>query len=231
MLNSEEKILAAQIIDVSKRLYDRGHIVSRSGNVSCRLDDGSILITPSRLRKANLKPEEMCVISLDGKTLRGNPNPSSEYRVHCAAYRNRADIKAVVHAHSPYVTICSLATISFEYPLLPETALSLGSIPTIPYAQPGSEELASAVAPFLVDHNAVILERHGLVTLGAELEEAFDRLEEVEHAAKIAYFVSAKGRLPVLGRAQLLGMVNFAKRQGFPVPDVAMRLLHKILAR
>jgi len=220
-----------KIVDICRRLYDRGHIVSKCGNVSCRTNDGELLITPSRFKKSFLKADEMCVIDLDGNFLGGNGNISSEYRVHCAAYRKRPDVNAVVHAHSPYSVACSLATISFEYPLLPETALSLGSIPTIPYAAPGSEELALAVAPYFTDHNAVILERHGVVALGNDLEEAFDRLEDVEHAAKIAYFVSVKGRIPVMGRAQLLSMVNFAKKQGFPVPEVAMRLLHRILAK
>jgi L-fuculose-phosphate aldolase len=211
-------------------MYDRGHVVSKSGNVSCRLQDGNILITPSRLRKKDVTREDLCVISPAGDVLTGE-TPSSEYRVHCAIYKVRSDVMAVVHGHSPYAIASSLATISFRYPLLPETALSLGSVPTISYAPPGSVELAEAVAQYLLEYNALILERHGVVALADNLEDAFDRLEEVEHAAKIAYLISVKGRIPVMGRAQVMHMVNFVKEQGIPVPEMAMNLLHKILAR
>ncbi|MFH1654780.1 MAG: class II aldolase/adducin family protein [Pseudomonadota bacterium] len=226
-LDNEKKL----IVDICRRLYDRDHIVSRSGNVSCRIDDDKILITPSRLRKCSIKPNDLCVINLEGKQLSGAFLPSSEYRVHLAIYKKRPDVMAVVHTHSPFSIVCSLTTISFEYPILPETALSLGSIPTIPYAPPGSEDLVKKVEPFIEGHNAFILQRHGVVALGADLEEAFDRLEEVEHAAKIAYFVSLKGRIPRLGRSQLMNVASFAKRQGFPVPDLVMKWLHQILAK
>lgn len=199
--------------------------------MSCRLEDGSILITPSLVRKNQLSPNNLCNIDLNGKIISSNAKPSSEYRIHCAAYKARADIMAVVHAHPPFAVVCSLATISFEYPILPETALLLGSIPTVPYFPPGSEELANATGEKLTDHNALILQRHGVVAFGHDLEEAFDRLEEVEHAAKIAYYLSLKGRIPALGRRQLVNIMDFAKRQGLPVPKIASRLLYRILSK
>jgi len=219
------------IIEVCKRLYERRYISPISGNVSHRTEDGNILITPSRVRKFQITENQLCKIDLDGKSLTPEKTHSSEYRVHLKVYKGRQDVRAIIHAHPPFSIVCSLATITFDEPILPETALSLGSIPTIPYAPPGSEELAESIAPYLEDHNAMILQRHGVITFGEDLWEAFDRLEEVEHAANIAYHLSLKGRIPVLGRSQLMKLANYAKDQGFPVPEYAMNLLFRILAK
>lgn len=227
MSNSDSK----QIIDICKRLYDRGYVLARSGNVSIKLEGERVLITPSRLRKHSLRAEDLCIVNLEGEKLSGSLNPSSEYRVHCAIYKNRGDISAIVHAHPRYSIVSSLAAISFEYPILPETALSLGAIPTVPFSPPGSQKLADSLIPHLANHNAFILQRHGVVALGEDLEEAFDRLEEVEHVAKIAYSLSVKGRIPVLGRSQLMNTFNFAKSQGLPIPQIAIKFLHRLLSK
>ncbi len=192
-----------QIINICQKLYDLGYILARSGNVSCKTQKNKILITPTRVRKHSLNPNDLCLLDLEGKKLEGELCPSSEYRVHCAIYNNRPDVSAVVHGHPVYSIIASLAKVSLAKPILPETALSLGSIPTIPYTSPGSQELANSLVPYLAEHNAFILQRHGVVALGGDLEEAFDRLQEVEHAATIAYALSIKGKVPVLGRSDL----------------------------
>lgn len=219
------------IIDICKRLYEKRYIAPSSGNVSVRIDDNTILITPSRVRKYALSPKDLCKIDPEGRPLSEGKAPSSEYRIHCAVYKRRPDVKSVVHAHPPYSIVCSLATITFEHPILPETALSLGSIPTIPYAPPGSPELAESIVPHLADHNALILKRHGVITFGRDIEEAFERLEEVEHAAQIAYLLSLKGRIPVLGRSQMMKLINYVKGQGFPVPEFVMKALFRIFAK
>jgi len=232
MVSSEIENRSTEIIDICRRLYDRGYIIAKSGNVSCRLNNNNILITPSRLRKHHLNTNEFCIIDLEGnKISEGLESPSSEYRIHCETYKNRPDITTIIHAHAEYSIVCSLSTIVLEDPILPETALSLGSIPTIPYSPPGSQELADSIIPFLKDHDAFILERHGVVAMGSDLEEAFDRLEEVEHAAKIAYRTSVKGRIPRMGRSQLMKIVCYAKEHNFPVSDIAMKLLNRILAK
>lgn len=175
------------IIKICKQLYERKYITQISGNVSIRTDDNEIIITPSQLRKHELKIDQLCGINSNGTLLTQGKMCSSEYRVHLAVYNNRADVKTVIHSHPQFSIICSLKDISLDRPILPETTSLLGSIPTVPYAPPGSKELAEAIVPYLSDHNALILQRHGVLTFGNNLWEAFDRLEEVEYAASIAY--------------------------------------------
>lgn len=218
------------IIQICKKLHDRGYIKSYSGNVSVLDSTGNIVITPTRKPKESLAVKDLAKIDLKGNVL-SRSKPSSEYRIHCKIYQNRKDVKAIVHAHPKYSVVCSLAAISFEQPILPETALYLGAIPTVPYAPPGSAELADAITKYIKDHNAIIMERHGIICIGNDLSEAYARIEEVEHAAEISYLLSLKGRLPVLGRSQIVKLLGYVEDQKLPIPNFAKTILHKILAK
>lgn len=178
--------LRAAVIRVCHFLHSKGLVAATDGNVSVRLPDDLFLVTPSAFSKGLLLPDDLIVIDRDGNPV-GNDTrrPSSEWRMHSAIYSARPDAMAVVHAHPPWATACSLASISLEEPVLPEVFLTLGSIPTLPYATPSSNEGALTIAEPIKSHDAVILERHGAIALGKDVYSAYCKIEKIEHTAQV----------------------------------------------
>ena len=182
---------AEQIVAAGRRLGARGLISAGEGNVSIRLDDGLVLITPSGRRKDELHEGDLLVvpIALDPAAAELEAaeaiRPSSDVAIHRAVYAARPDVGAVVHAHLPAAMALTFAGEVPDPAALPETALLLPRLPYLPFATPGSRELAAGIAAALAEEpaplaNAVLLERHGAVAVGATVDEAVDRLELVE---------------------------------------------------
>jgi L-fuculose-phosphate aldolase len=182
----DETALRATLISVAKRMYARDYIAGSAGNISARLPNGNILITPSGANKAELTPEDLLVINEGGICVIGDPNcrPTSELPMHLECYARRPDVGAVVHAHPIMCVALSLVGISLQTPYIPEALVFLGPVPTTPYANPSSEENRAAIRGLIVDHDAIILAHHGSLTVGRDLKEAFDRLEILEHTAR-----------------------------------------------
>jgi L-fuculose-phosphate aldolase len=179
--------LAAEIVRIGQLLYEQRLIVAGDGNISVRLDNDLILMTPAGLCKGMLTPDDMVVVDLDGhlvQSLKGRTQ-STEQLLHLLVYKARPDVQAVVHAHPPTAVAATMAGVSMATELLPETVLTLGTIPTAPYALTGTPEVFESVAPFIQDHNAILLSHHGALTVGGNLQRAFMRMEQIEHAARI----------------------------------------------
>lgn len=179
--------LAAEIVRIGQLLYEQRLIVAGDGNISVRLDNDLILMTPAGLCKGMLTPDDMVVVDLDGhlvQSLKGRTQ-STEQLLHLLVYKARPDVQSVVHAHPPTAVAATMAGVSMATELLPETVLTLGTIPTAPYALTGTPEVFESVAPFIQDHNAILLSHHGALTVGGNLQRAFMRMEQIEHAARI----------------------------------------------
>lgn len=183
-MNDDEQRLRLEVCRIARVLYERGHNAPADGNISVRLDAEHLLATPSGGHKGELSAEQIVKVRLaDGKGLDGRP--SSELAMHRVIYEARPDVQAIVHAHSPYAVALTVAGRSLEASVVPEAILYLGAIPTVPYVSPTTGDLAEAVRPYAEANEGFILERHGPVTLGTTLDEAFRRLEVLEHTAKI----------------------------------------------
>ena len=171
---------------VGKLLYDRGYVAANDGNISVRIGEGRLLITPSGVSKGRMTPDMLLVTDLDGTVIEGNRHPSSEGKMHLEVYRGRPDVNAVVHAHPPVSTAFAVCRRGLETPYLSELVAGLGQVPCTPsFAMLSTEEVPQSVRPYLADHNALLLANHGALAWGGDLWEAFDRLETVEHTAKI----------------------------------------------
>lgn len=171
---------------VGKLLYDRGYVAANDGNISVRVGEGHLLITPSGVSKGRMTPDMLLVTDLDGTVIEGNRHPSSEGKMHLEVYRGRPDVNAVVHAHPPVSTAFAVCRRGLETPYLSELVAGLGQVPCTPsFAMLSTEEVPQSVRPYLADHNALLLANHGALAWGGDLWEAFDRLETVEHTAKI----------------------------------------------
>ena len=184
---ADQARLRESLVAAGKRLGARGLISAGEGNISVRLGDETILITPSGRRKDELSPADLLVVRIRPGvgSLGAGPMPSSDVAIHRAIYEARTDVAAVVHAHLPAAMALTLAGEVPDPAALPETALLLPRLPYIPFATPGSAELAGDVARALIEGpdpfpGAVLLERHGAVAVGATVDQALDRLELVE---------------------------------------------------
>lgn len=201
-----EAALRRALAEAGRRMDARGFAAGSDGNLSARLDEERILITPSGFSKGDLDPEQMLLVSPDGTLLpsfhpaRRGLHPSSEMQMHLVAYRRRPDVRAVIHAHPPKAIACTLAALSLERCVLPEIIFHLGTIPTAPYATPGTAEGAAAVEALVTDHDALLLDHHGTLTLGETLPQALMRLEWIEQAAEILLAAEAAtgGRVATL---------------------------------
>lgn len=187
------------VVEICRRMYSRGLVSGGQGNVSVRLTDELILITPSGANKGFIRPEDLVVASMDGRPVDPDLTVSSEIKVHLACYVSRPDCGAVVHAHPVASVALTLAGVSLEPAFLPESVITLGSVPTGRYATPSSAELAEDVGRLAVGHNVVMMERHGAVCLGSDPFMAYDRLESLEHNSRIvllAKIISQPSPLP-----------------------------------
>jgi L-fuculose-phosphate aldolase len=185
MAPSDRGAAAAAIVRVCRRLYERGLVAGPDGNVSVRLADNTILVTPSGVSKVEVAPEDLVVVNLEGRVLSGSGVPSSELRMHLKIYERRSDARAVVHAHPPVATGFAVAGEGFVAPVLPEVILQMGVVPLVPYVTPGTQAFADSFEPWLEHHDAFLLANHGATTLGPSVDVAHQRMESLEHAARI----------------------------------------------
>lgn len=184
---------------VGKLLYDRGYVAANDGNLSMKTAPDRLLVTPSGVSKGRLTPDMLLVTDLEGNVLEGNRHPSSETKMHLAVYRGRPDVGAVVHAHPPVSTAFAVCRRGMETPYLSELVTGLGAVPCTPsFAMLSTDEVPRSVEPYLADHCAVLLANHGALTWGEDLWEAFDRMETVEHTAKILLNARLLGDLVAL---------------------------------
>lgn len=185
--------LRQEICEICHFLYDRGYVVSNDGNVSARTERDTILITPSGVGKGRMTPDMLVETDLDGRILAGDRHPSSESKMHWMVYRERPDVKAVVHAHPPLSTAFAICRKPLKELYLAEMVVGLGEVPVTDFAMLSTEEVPNSVKPFVQEHSAVLLANHGALTWGPSLLSAFDRMETVEQTAKVYYYVSQLG--------------------------------------
>ena len=167
-------------------LYQRGYVVSNDGNVSVRIGEDQVLITPSGVSKGRLTPDMLVVCDLEGRVLAGHLHPSSESAMHLLVYRERPDVGAVVHAHPPAATAFSICRRPLAQHYLTETISGLGEVPVAPFALPSTSQVPDSLRPYVAGCN-------GALAWGRDLWHAFDRMEQVEQTAKIFALVHQLG--------------------------------------
>jgi len=209
--------LEEQFIAICRRLYERGLVVAREGNVSCRIGPDRILITPAGRGKGSLRPFDLVVVDASGRKRGGRFEPSSELPMHLAFYEERPDVEAVVHGHPPTATGFAVAGVPLAECVLPEVILTLGSVPIAGYATPATEDLAASVRPLArAGGNGMLLKNHGAVAVGGDLDEAFERLELIEQFARIVLTARLLGRVETLAPGDVSRLLGMAQRPGEP---------------
>jgi L-fuculose-phosphate aldolase len=197
-----EQQVKQEIVCICRMLHRKNYLAATDGNVSVRLDD-RVLTTPSGVHKGLMEADQVITVNLQGRVLEGQGQPTSEMRMHLLAYELRPEVKAVVHAHLPYATACTLAGIDLLEPILPEVVITLGGVPTAPYATPGTEEVPDAIRDFIGEYDAILLSRHGAMTMGRDVRDAYNKMEKLEHTARVVLAARLQGQVAPLPPAEV----------------------------
>lgn len=206
--SDEETRLRSAVCEIGKLCYQKGFIVGADGNISARMQDGSVLITPAGAMKGFLVPENVAHVDRNGKVVDNGPRASTETGIHLISYNERPDIKAVLHCHPPHAVALTLAGIDMQIPVIPEIIVTIGGIPTAPFATPGTDELPESIRNIVRCSDTVVMQNHGSVTLGSNLLDAFKKLDMLEHTARILWLANCVGTVKPLDPqavAKLLG--------------------------
>lgn len=185
-MNKSERNIREEIIKTAAMLHHKNMLAACDGNISYRYDDKTILITPSGKPKFLLVEDDIAVVDIDGNAIKGNP--SSETLMHLEVYKMRADARAVIHAHPPTAVAYSIAhPAAEEIPgkSFSELILAVGKLPIVPFQMPGSLEMGTALHPFIKSHKVMVLARHGALSFGEDLIEAYNGMERLEHSCEI----------------------------------------------
>jgi L-fuculose-phosphate aldolase len=216
-MRTEEQI-RADIVEVGRRLWQRGYVAANDGNISVRLDDRRMITTPANVSKGFMTPDMMVITDFEGRKLSGDRKASSEIKMHLQVYRDRPDANAVVHAHPPTATGFAVAGIPLDKAVLAEVVTTLGSIPIAEYATPSTDELPAVISKYLKAHDGVLLANHGALAIGPDLFTAYHRMETIEHFAKISLVSRTLGREHLLSHEEVQRLQGLRGSYGIASP-------------
>ena len=184
-----EMDIKIEMCEIGKRVYNRGMVAANDGNFSVKLSDNEFLCTPTGVSKGFMTPEYICKVDAEGNVIEANEGfkPSSEIKMHMRVYKEREDVKAVVHAHPMYATTFAVCGLPLTEPIMPEAVLSLGTVPLAKYGTPSTMEIPDAVSEYLPYYDAVLLENHGALSYADSLMGAYHKMESLEFYARLLY--------------------------------------------
>jgi len=232
----QEEEARRQIVEAGKRLRDRFFVAANDGNISARVSENEILITPTSVNKGDVTVDQILKIDMEGKVVSGPAKPSSETKMHLAVYRKRPDVLAIVHAHPPAATGFAACHIRLDSDIiLPEVVFGLGRIGFAEYGTPTTEEIPNAVEKEIPDCDAVLLSNHGALTVGTDVMQAYYRMEVLEMYARVRVVTKILGEPKPLSQTEVTELYKVREKQGWGKPkpgleDVDPRLVD-IIAR
>ncbi len=208
-----ENELRKQICEICRRMWQQGWVAANDGNISVKLDENTFLATPTGISKSFIEPEKLVKINKNGELIEAieGYKPSSEIKMHLRCYKERPDIEAVVHAHPPTATGFALAHKALDTYSLIECVIAIGAVPIAPYGTPSTEEVPESIAPLLPNHDVLLLENHGALTVGADLITAYYRMETLELWAKTSFVAQMLGGEKEISRNNIDRLISMRK--------------------
>lgn len=206
--------LKEQMCDIGRRIWIKGFCAGNEGNHSYRIGENKFLCTPTGISKANLKPDDICTVDIDGKQLAGKRKRTSEILMHLAIYRARPDVKAVIHSHPPHATAFAVAGVDLPTCIHPEAEVFLGAVKTAKYVTPGDTRLGESILPYVKDSNTILLQSHGVVCFHPDLEQAYYQLEIVDAYARILLLAKSVGSIRPLDSNEMKELLELKNRFG-----------------
>ncbi len=207
-------LLKKDLVEVGRRIYARNYVASNDGNISARIDQERVVITPTGVSKGFMTVDDMIVVNLEGKVLGGVKKPSSEMSMHLQIYKQRPDVQSVCHAHPPYATGFAVAGIPLDKCVLPEVVLALGGIPLVEYGTPGTAEFYEPILKLVGKYDAFLLANHGALTVGKDIFNAYYKMETLEHFAHIAFVAQQLGYVNTLNKEQVQKLTDLREKFG-----------------
>jgi L-fuculose-phosphate aldolase len=207
--------LKQQICEIGRRLYAKGFAAANDGNITIRLNEREVLCTPTMVSKGFLKPEDICKVDYEGKQLAGTKRRTSEVLLHLAVYKQRPDVRAVVHCHPPHATAFAVAHEPIPKCILPEVEVFLGEVPMAVYETPGNQKFAETIVPYVKDCNTIILANHGTVSFGPTLEAAYFNTEIIDAYCRILILARQLGRINYFDEQKTKELLDLKKRLGY----------------
>jgi L-fuculose-phosphate aldolase len=204
--------LKEKLVEVCHKVYENGFVAAYDGNISARTENNTILITRSGKCKGKITLNDILEIDYNGNILSGNGKASTENKIHLFVYSNRKEVNAVVHCHPPYSTAFALTGEGLTDHYLPEVMLTLGKVPICKYATPSTDQVPESMKPFIENAWALLLANHGAVTLGKDLDDAYYKMEKLEHAAKIIFLAKQLGKPQKLSDESVKELFDIAEK-------------------
>lgn len=223
---SSEWRLRRELCEVGRRAYARGLVAGTDGNLSARIGGDLFLISPSGSCLGTLQPGELVTIDAGGRRLIGREPPSSERWMHLAAYAQRPDVSAILHAHPQATVAFTVAGLPVNQCALPEVILSFGQVPVTAYATPGTPEGAGIIRELICRFDVLVLDRHGALTVGRDPTDAFLKMEKLEHGMQTLLLAHQLGAVRDLPPEEVAKLAALRERMGIGgAEDVASRCL------
>ena len=211
-----EMDIKIEMCEIGKRVYNRGMVAANDGNFSVKLSENEFLCTPTGVSKGFMTPEYICKVDAEGNVIEANEGfkPSSEIKMHMRVYKEREDVKAVVHAHPMYATTFAVCGLPLTEPIMPEAVLSLGTVPLAKYGTPSTMEIPDAVSEYLPYYDAVLLENHGALSYADSLMGAYHKMESLEFYARLLYQAKMLGGPKELTDEQVKMLYGMRRQYG-----------------
>jgi L-fuculose-phosphate aldolase len=207
--------LKQDICEIGQRIYNRGFAAANDGNITIRVSETEVLCSPTMISKGFMKPEDICLIDMEGKQLAGHRKRSSEALLHLAIMKARPEVKSVVHCHPPHATAFAIAREPIPQCVLPEVEVFLGDVPITQYETPGSQAFADTILPFVHKSNVIILANHGTVSFGETVERAYWWTEILDAYCRMLMLARDLGRVEYLGEQKTRELLDLKTKWGF----------------
>src|SRR4051794_34337167 len=222
-LMSEWK-LREEMCEIGRRVYNKGFAAANDGNISFRLGEDRVLCTPTRVSKGFMKPDDLCIVDLDGKQVSGTKKRSSEILLHLAVMKERPDVRATIHTHPPHATAFAVAHEPVPKCILPEFEVFLGEVAIAPYETPGTQAFAETILPYVKDTDTIILANHGTITYGSDLQDAYFKTEIIDAYCRILILAKQLGTVNYYSDEKAAELIRIKPGLGIPDPRLARGL-------
>jgi L-fuculose-phosphate aldolase len=216
--------LREQMCEIGRRVYAKGFVAANDGNISFRLSEDRVLCTPTRVSKGFMKPDELCIVDLDGKQVAGKSKRSSEILLHLSVMKARPDVRACLHSHPPHATAFAVAHEPIPKCILPEFEVFLGEVAIAPYETPGTQAFADTVLPYVHDTDTIILANHGTITYGSDLQDAYFKTEIIDAYCRILILAKQLGTVNYYSDEKAAELIRIKPALGIPDPRLARGL-------
>lgn len=221
MLNVHK--IKQEICEIGDRLYKKGFAAANDGNISYRVSENEVVCTPTMISKGFMKPDDLCVVDMDGNQVSGRRKRTSEIKLHLAIMKRRPEVKSVVHCHPPHATAFGIAREPVPQCVLPEVEIFLGDVPIARYETPGGQDFADTILPFVDKSNVIILANHGTVSWGETVEKAYWWTEVLDAYCRMLMLARGLGRVNYFTEPEAQALLDLKQQWGFQDPRNEMQ--------